>query len=333
MEVRMLVGLTYDLKAEHAPPADAPPDYAAEFDTAESVRAMAEAIENCGHRVRRIGNVHKLIEFLAQGGQVDVVFNMAEGLHGRSREAHVPAVLEAYQVPYTGSDPLTMALCLDKPTTKRLWQAEELPTADFCVVRDVAELADGLALPEFPLFVKPAYEGSSKGIDLGSIVESRPALARRVAWTLERYRQPALVEAFLPGREFTVGILGTGAEAQVLEVGEVLLVSQDKVHGADQKEHWMARLPDKLAHVEEPLRARLATLALGAYRAVGARDWGRVDLRLDRDGAPQLMEINPVAGLYPDRSSMPIVAALAGMSYEELLGAIVEQAIRRYGLD
>jgi D-alanine-D-alanine ligase len=328
----MLVGLTYDLKEDHPLPAGAPPDYAAEFDTAESVRAMVEALESHGHRVRCIGNVYQLVEFLTRGERVDIMFNMAEGVQGRSREAQVPAVLEAYHVPYTGSDPLTMALCLDKPMTKRLWQAAGLPTADFRVVDDGAALADGGALPEFPLFVKPAYEGSSKGIDLGSIVEDRAALARRVAWTRERYRQPALVETFLPGREFTVGILGTGAAAEVLEVGEVLLVTHDRVHGAAQKEHWMARIPDKLAPVEEPLRARLASLALGAYRAVGARDWGRVDLRMDRAGAPQLMEINPVAGLYPDRSSMPIVASLAGVSYEALLGAILEQAARRCGL-
>lgn len=328
----MRVGLTYDLKEEHPLSQDVPPDFAAEFDTEQSIAELEAAIASCGHQVSRIGNVYDLIRFVAAGNSVEIVFNMAEGLWGRSRESQVPAILEAYQIPYTGSDPLTLAICLDKGMTKRVWRGEGLPTPDFVVASDVADVERAEDLPEFPLFVKPVHEGSSKGIDAESIAETHEQLRDRVAWAIRWYRQPALIEEFLPGREFTAGIVGNGAAARVLEVGEVLLVAADRVHGIAQKEQWRTRIPEKLARVEPDLKATLSDLALRAYHAVGCRDVGRIDLRLDKRGEPQLLEINPVAGLYPDRSSLPIVARMAGLSFDDLIGEIIAQAARRCGL-
>ena len=328
----MRVGLTYDLRDDYPPYANAPPDYYAEFDTEENINHLAIAIESLGHQVCRIGNVYKLVRFIAEGGSVDIVFNMAEGLWGRAREAQVPAILEAYRIPYTGSDPLTLALCLDKAMAKQLWQSAGLPTSDFCVVSDVVELDQAREnLPSFPLFVKPVHEGASKGIGVESIVESDRELRARVEWVLTRYQQPALIEEFLPGREFTIGLLGNGRQARVLGIGEVVLTSLDSVYGFGQKEGWEARVPNKLIPVESiPLKSELSELAFQAYLTIGCRDLGRLEIRLDKNGNPQLLEINPIVGLHPTHASLPIIATQAGLSYEELIAEILDHAISRW---
>jgi D-alanine-D-alanine ligase len=329
----MNVGLTYDLRDDYPPYANAPPDYYGEFDSEENIDYLADAIASAGHHVSRIGNVYKLVRFLAEGGSVDIAFNMTEGLWGRARESQVPALLEAYRIPYTGSDPLTLALCLDKAMTKQIWQREGLPTADFCIVSDGADW-DRVreALPDFPLFVKPLHEGSSKGISVESIVESERELSERIAWTLEWYQQPVLVEAFLPGREFTVGVLGNGRAAQTLGAAEVTIVSQYRVNGFVEKEEWEASGVEKFIPVESSaLRNRLSELALRAYLAVGCRDLGRVDIRLDKDDEPQLLEINPVVGLHPTHSALPVIASQEGLSFEDMIARILEHAIHRTG--
>jgi D-alanine-D-alanine ligase len=313
---------------------NAPPDCYAEFDTDENIDCLAAAIESLGHQVCRIGNVDKLVRFIVAGQSVDIVFNMAEGLWGRAREAQVPAILEAFRIPYTGSDPLTLALCLDKAMTKRFWQSVGLATPDFRVISDVVELDQTREdWPEFPLFVKPIHEGASKGIGIKSIVESERELCERVNWVLTWYRQPVLIEEFLPGQEFTVGILGNGREARVLEIGEFVLTSLDRVYGFAQKEQWETRVPKKLIPVESAaLKGRLSELALQAYRAVDCRDLGRLEVRLDKHGDPQLLEINPIVGLHPTHASLPILGTQAGLSYEELIAEILEHAINRWSL-
>jgi len=330
----MRVGLTYDLRDDYPPYVNAPPDYYAEFDTEENINLLAAAIESLGHQVCRIGNVYKLVRFIAGGGSVEIVFNMAEGLWGRARESQVPAILEAYRIPYTGSDPLTLALCLDKALTKRLWQSAGLPTSDFCVVGDMAELDQARGkLPSFPLFVKPVHEGASKGISVESIVESDWELRARVRWVLTRYQQPALIEEFLPGREFTVGILGNGRKARVLGVAEITIVSRYRVNDLIQKEGWEARAPNKFIPVKSTsLGSELSELALQAYLAVDCQDLGRLEIRLDKDGNPQLLEINPLVGLHPTHSALPIIGMQAGLSYEELIAEILEHAINRWSL-
>jgi D-alanine-D-alanine ligase len=330
------VGMTYDLRSEYAPPENAPPDYCAEFDSKETVDYVEAALSSLGHRVHRIGNIQKLTHFLVSGKTVDIAFNMAEGLWGRSREAQVPALLEAFQIPYTFSDPLTMALCLDKAMTKRVWQQAGLPTSPFWVVIDPAELEqvteDGL---EFPLFVKPVHEGSSKGISQESIVETEQQLVEQVERVLTLYQQPALIEKlFLSGREFTVGILGNGREARVLGVLEITEVALYRVSGFLQKEKWEIYAPDTYRPLEAgPLQAQLSELGLRAYQAVGCQDAGRLDMRLDRDGNPQLMEINPLPGLHPHHCAFPVIGKHAGLSFEMLLAEVLRHAMRRWGLD
>ncbi|MBN1487055.1 MAG: D-alanine--D-alanine ligase [Anaerolineae bacterium] len=347
----MLVGLTYDLRDEHPPYMNAPSDYNTEFESPETVAALEAAITSQGHTVQKIGNVYKLVKFLAAGNRVDIVFNMAEGLWNRSREAQVPALLEAYQIPYTGSDPLTLALGLDKGMTKTFWLANGLATPPFWVVNAIEDLEqlnfyhtshrqsplgfeEERQKPDFgyPLFVKPLHEGSSKGITKDSIVTTEEALYRRVAWMLKWYQQPAIIEAYLPGREFTVGILGTGENARVVGVGEVLLATIDGVHGLEQKEGWHGRVQEKLKGVEFPLRGQLANLALKAYNVLSCRDAGRVDMRVDGGGHPYLLEINPIAGLHPRHSSLPILAKQAGLSFNELITEILQGAIDRISL-
>jgi D-alanine-D-alanine ligase len=330
----MEIGLTYDLREEHPSRGNAPPDYYAEFDTQENIDHLEAAIASLGYRVRRIGNLERLMRFLVEGESVDIVFNMAEGLWGRSREAQVPAILEAYRIPYTGSDPLTLTLCLDKSITKRLWQSEGLPTPDFAIVSDSAELDRAHKdLPNFPLFVKPAYEGSSKGVSLESIVETDHELYERVEWALALYRQPALIETFLPGREFTVGILGGGREARALGVAEVATIAQVVVNSFTHKQEWTESAQDKFVPVESaPLRDRLSELALQAYLVLGCQDVGRVDIRLDKDDNPQLLEVNPIVGLHPTHAALPIIGVQAGVSYEALIAEILQHAIRRWSL-
>ncbi len=327
----MQIGLTFDLQEAQAPDSGARPDAYAEFDTEESIGYLEAALRDLGHDARRIGDLRALMDFLRGGERVDLVFNMAEGRGSRSREAHVPALLEAYAIPYTGSDPLTLSLCLDKAATKRLWQWAGLPTPAFVVADDVTILA-GNGLPPYPLFVKPLHEGTSKGINGASIVTSPEALAERVAWIAATYRQPALIEPFLSGREFSVGILGTGARARVIGVTEICPRAASGVADFHEKQRWDSAITGVFAPLPaSPLREQLTALALQAYRVLECRDLGRVDLRLDADGAPQLLELNPIVGLYPHSSIMPILARQAGMSFNALVAAIVAEARARCG--
>ncbi|MFP4345892.1 MAG: D-alanine--D-alanine ligase [Anaerolineales bacterium] len=325
----MKIGLTFDLAEEQQPGPGAPPDACAEFDTEESIGYLEGAIAGLGYEVRRIGNLQALLHFLLQGESVDLVFNMAEGSRGRSREAQVPALLEAHGIPYTGSDPLTLALCLDKAMAKRVWQRAGLPTPDFAVVPEAGALGDA-DLPPFPLFVKPLHEGTSKGIDPGSVVHSAEVLGERVAWIVETYRQPALVEAFLPGREFSVGILGSGTGARVIGVTEIRVDSVKGIVDFREKQSWDGLGEGVFVPLAEgSLRQRLADLALRAYRVLECRDLGRVDLRLDAQGEPALLELNPIVGLHPLGSVMPILARQAGMSFDALVASIIDQALCR----
>lgn len=331
----MEIGLIYNLREHARPYPGAPPDFAAEFDSEESIGHLVDALTQLGHRVRRIGDLRQLMDFLraGQGETLDLVFNMAEGVWGRAREAQAPALLEAYRVPYTGADPLTLSLCLDKAMAKRVWQQAGVATAPFAVISDAAALRGNRAdLPDFPLFVKPLHEGTSKGIDAASVVASEAALRARVEWTLARYDQPALVEAFLPGREFSVGILGAGAEAHVLGVTEITTPATHGISDQGEKERWGASVAGVFTPVasETALGASLADLALRAYRAVECRDLGRVDIRMDAAARPHVMELNPLVGLHPMCSVMPIIARQAGLSYNELIDAIVTSALRRW---
>lgn len=261
----------------------------------------------------------------------DLVFNIAEGRGTRSREAHVPALCEMLAIPCTHADPLTSALTLDKALAKRVVAGEGVPTPRWRVVDDLGDLAS-LDL-RFPVIAKPAFEGSSIGIRTSSRSESADALRADVERLLGGYRQPVIVEEFCPGKELTVGIRGIGAGARaigVMEVGPKRGATADFIYSLEVKRNW-----ESMVEYTCPPRVDAATVraiesvALAAYRALGCRDIGRVDLRLDGEGRPQFLELNPLPGLNPITGDIVILAARTGMSYEQLVGAIVEEARAR----
>jgi D-alanine-D-alanine ligase len=323
------IALCYDLKSDYLA-AGFSPEEVMEFDEEETVAALAGALDQLGHRTERVGRGIELARRLAGGERWDLVFNFAEGVWGRSREAQVPAVCELFDQPYTFSDPLTCSLTLDKALAKRLVRDHGLPTAAFAVVEQPEDVA-AIDL-EPPLFLKPVAEGSSKGVTARSRVESRNELAGACVELLRTYRQPVLVETYLPGRELTVGIVGNGGETRVLGVMEVSFRSgADVVYSAQNKQEYQTRVDYTLLD-GEPLGRRAQELALAAYRALGCRDLARVDLRCDGCGEPHFLEVNPLPGLHPTYSDLPIMMSRAGIPYADLLAQVVDAAARRWGL-
>jgi D-alanine-D-alanine ligase len=323
----MLIGLTYDLKDDYRA-LGLSEAAIAEFDSCETIDALEAALVSLGHECERIGNVKALAARLVAGKRWDLVFNIAEGVAGFGRESQVPALLDAYGVPYTFSDPLTTALTLHKGMAKHVARGCGVPTPDFAVVASPAEAA-AVELP-LPLFVKPVAEGTSNGITGASLVRSRAALLDVCAALLDEFRQPVLVERFLSGREFTVGILGTGAEARAIATLEVHLRdgADAGVYSYRNKAEWQ-RFVDYRLLERGDMRRETEAVAVAAWRCLGCRDGGRVDVRLDEAGRPHMLEINPLAGLKPGHSDLPIMAELAGIPYRELIGAIVECASAR----
>ena len=320
------VGLTYDLRAEYLA-AGFGEEETAEFDRPDTIDALADTLQELGHQPDRIGNVRQLVTRLARGDRWDIVFNIAEGLHGVARESQVPAILEAYDIPCTFSDPLVLALTLHKALTKRVLRDLGIRTADFCLVESVTDIGR-VDLP-FPLFVKPLAEGTAKGVDGESKVTSRDELASVCRRLLTTYRQPALVETYLPGREFTVGITGTGEGAVAIGTLEVVLLPQAQPHSytyvnkeqCEELCQFPLAPPDWAAQAEE--------LALAAWRGLGCRDAGRVDLRADARGQLHVMELNPLPGLHPEHSDLPILCNAIGLPYRELIRRIMDSACQR----
>jgi D-alanine-D-alanine ligase len=330
------IALAYDLKTDYLA-AGFSPEAVMEFDDEATVQALDSALAEIGHRPERVGRGVELARRLAAGDRWDLVFNFAEGVSGRSREAQVPALCELFEQPYTFSDPLTAALTLDKPLAKRVVRDLGLPTAPFAVVNRCEE-ADAVDLP-LPLFVKPIAEGSSKGVSRLSKVTRREELRGRCAELIAAFAQPVLVETYLPGREITVGIVGNcckgggGDAARALGTMEVNFVtgSDREFYTALNKGEFEQRVSYALLD-GEPVAARARQIALAAYEALGCRDAGRVDLRCAEDGEPNFLEINPLPGLHPTRSDLPIMCALGGVDYRRLVEQIVTAAARRWGL-
>jgi D-alanine-D-alanine ligase len=331
------LALCYDLKGDYLA-AGYSPEEVLELDEEDTVEELERALSHHGHRVERVGRGVDLARRLAAGERWDLVFNIAEGIRGRSREAQVPALCELFDQPYTFSDPLTCGLTLDKPLAKRLVRDSGLPTPPFVVVEsreDALRLtASGVNSGELaaPLFAKPAAEGSSKGVTARSRVDRLADLPEVCAELLRVYRQPVLVERYLPGREVTVGIVGNGDEAEVVGILEVSFVAgTDSAYTALNKDEWQERVRYRLLD-GEPLAERAREVALGVYRALSCRDTSRVDLRCDERGEPCFLEVNPLPGLHPIRSDLPILWRLGGHAYPDLLGRIVDAAARRHGL-
>ena len=320
----MLVGITYDLRREYLDLGFSQEEVA-EFDSERTVEGIEEALRGLGHEIVRIGRLPSLVSRLTAGESWDLVFNIAEGMGGFGREAQVPAVLEYYGIPYTFSDPLTLSLSLHKGMAKRVVRDLGLATPDFAVVENL-EKAKRLDM-DFPLFVKPVAEGTGRGVDAKSVVKNRAQLELVCGSLLARYKQPVLVEDYLPGREFTVGIAGTGEKARALGVMEVVLNSKAEadVYSYVNKENCEELVAYQL--VQGPEVGAACELALAAWQGLGCRDAGRVDLRCDAAGRPQFLEVNPLAGLHPEHSDLPILCNLNGIGYTQLIGWIVESAL------
>lgn len=281
----------------------------------------------------------------------DIVFNIAEGLYGTNREAHVPAICEFFDVPYSGSDPFTLSLCLHKGRTKDFLAAHGIPCAPFVVVETESDLQQLLANAHprfsltdsrFPLFLKPVQEGSSKGITERNFVRTRDELEAQARFLLETYVQPVIVETYLPGAEFTCGVLGNGANARVLPLVGMnfgsLPAGALPIYGFEAK--WIWDVFDKPldifqcpAPIDSRLREAIEDVVLRAYRVLGCRDWSRIDVRLDAAGVPNIVEVNPLPGVLPnpaDNSCLPKAARAAGLAYDELIQSALLSAAQRY---
>ena len=326
------VGLTYDLKTDYEFKETDPPDANAEFDHPSTIDVIADAIESQGYKVTRIGNVTHLIENL-DNLNVDIVFNISEGLFGRNRESQVPILLEMRGIPFVGSDALTLSLTLDKVMAKKIFIAEKINTPKFFEVENTDALIDTDHL-KFPLIVKPRFEGSSKGLSEASRVDNMDELKKQVEYITTAYKQPALVEQFIRGEEFTVAIIDNNPP-------EVMPIVQIKIDGRlklDDKFYTFAHIAsDRLeyvcpARINSELKKRIVDLALKTYNAVECKDFGRVDFRVDADGAPFVLEINPLPSLSTEDVFM-LVAKEVGVTYEQIIGRILSSALKRYSLN
>ena len=322
----MKTGLTYDLRDDYLAEGYSAEE-TLEFDRKDTIDAIEQTLRDLGYLTDRIGNIKSLVRRLASGDRWDIVFNIAEGMAGIGREAQVPAILDAYCIPYTFSDPLILTLTLHKGMTKRVIRDLGIPTPDFTVIETDGDI-ENITMP-FPLFAKPVAEGTSKGITAASKITSLEDLFHVCQTLLTTFRQPVIVERFLPGREFTIGIVGTGMDAFALGVMEVHLKknAEKDVYSSINKENCEELVEYRL--VNDPMANRAQETALAAWRALGCRDAGRVDLRADAEGTPNFLEVNPLAGLHPEHSDLPIICNLAGISYRTLITMIMDSALQR----
>jgi len=330
---RLKIGITFDLREQYLAEGFSEEE-TAEFDRADTIDEIENALRELGHQTDRIGNARELMHRLVMGDNWDLVFNICEGLRGAGREAQVPAILDVYDIPYTFADPCVMSVCLDKAVTKCVVRNAGVPTPQFVVVNDQAGIAklDEGKLFHFPLFAKPIAEGTGKGVTPASRVNNADELESVCRELLHRYDQPVLIEEFLPGREFTVGIIGTGQDSYCLGTLEIILLenAEAEVYSYVNKERCEELVEYRCVDANDDRQVRRAEqIALAAWRALGCRDGGRIDLRCDSQGNPQFLEANPLAGLHPSHSDLPMLATALGMEYSELVRRIVDSAATR----
>lgn len=315
-------------------------DKFAEWDTWETINAVKDALSEY-HSVALIEADENVFQALKDVSP-DIVFNIAEGMNGVSREAQVPAILEMLNIPYTGSDPLTLSLCLDKSRTKEILSYNKIATPSFYTIYHLDEVQN-ISL-KFPLIIKPNAEGSSKGISSSSFVINETELFNEVERILFEYEQSVLVEEFLPGREFTVAIIGNGIETEVLPIVEILyqdfpenfvpIYSFEAKWILDSKESPLEVFSCP-ALIDEKLENEIKKVCLKAYNVLKCKDWSRIDVRLDACGVPNIIEVNPLPGILPDpkdNSCFPKAARTAGLSYSQMLNRVLYSAAKRYNL-
>ena len=350
------IGLAYNEKpaedgeppsdpSSEEPPSGEPPhtvshDRFAEWDEPATIAAVEAALSSVGTVVRL--EADEDFPRKLQQARPDIVFNIAEGLNGPNREAHVPAMCEFFGVPYTGSDVLTLALALDKRRAKEVFVARGVATAPFTILRHASDPLP--AEVPLPAVVKPVHEGSSMGIPERALCATEAEVRRRAVEIAETYHQPALVESFLPGREFTIAVLGNDGDARALPIVEIrfdaLPAGAAPLYGYEAKWVWDTteaplEIFDCPADVSPELASGIRRVALDAFQALGCRDWARVDVRLDGAERPNVIEINPLPGILPDprqNSCFPKAARAAGIDYDSLIAGVLRTALRRYGM-
>lgn len=327
-------------KTSHHKSSSTTNDIFAEWDTWNTINAVKNAIE-LFHNVKMIEANFDAFEKFKENS-IDIVFNIAEGFFGVSREAQIPAMLDMLNIPYTGSDPLTLSICLDKGRAKEILSYHNIPTAKFKIANSVDEIIN-LDL-RFPLIVKPNQEGSSKGIYLSSFVQNKNELNKEVERILNEYKQSALIEEFLSGREFTVAVIGNGIDVEVLPIVEIDYKDfpKDFIPIYSYEAKWIIDTPDKPlevfscpANIDKSLEEKIKNVCLKTYNILNCKDWSRIDIRLDKTGEPNILEINPLPGILPDpkeNSCFPKAARTAGYDYNTMINKVLNSAIKRYSL-
>jgi D-alanine-D-alanine ligase len=330
-KMKFKVGITYNLKKDFSQKENQPIDLLEEFDSEETIDAIRKVLESEGHEVIKLGGDTGLIDRLRQTS-VDIVFNIAEGLQGRNREAHIPALLEFLNIPYTGSDPLTLSLTLDKAMAKRVLVSQNIPTPRFIKVERMEDL-EGLTL-RYPLFVKLCYEGSSKGVRLDSKILDPQSLEEKARGLLKTYGSPLLVEEFVKGPEFTVGVLGN-EDPFILGVMQIEVKGsppEESIYSLEIKREWEEKVQYHCPPlIDQNLLEKIEEVALRSYRALDCRDVSRVDIRVGEDKTPYFLEINPLPGLSPVYGDLVMMARNMGWDYARLVKTIFHHALKRYG--
>jgi D-alanine-D-alanine ligase len=319
----MKIGLTFDLRSWYIDRGYSM-DETAEFDKQETVDALENSLRIMGHETEPIGNVFQMVEALAAGKRWDMVFNIAEGLYGDGRESVVPAILDQYKIPYVFSGPVIMGISLNKHLAKLVVAAAGVPVSPGCLITEFKDI-DNCTL-KFPLFVKPVSEGTGKGITDKSLVNSSEELKSMVEWILKEFKQPALVEEYLPGREFTVGVIGTGHESEAIG-GMEIFCANNLPYSVEVKENYQNYCT--YAPLDDNISDECKSVALRAWKALEAVDAGRIDLKADRNGKICFIEANPLAGLNPVHSDLPILARMYSIEYQTLMEMIMKAAIKR----
>jgi len=328
----MQIGLSYDLKEAILVEQDRPDDTFEEYDSSETVELISAALRAKGHSVVRLGGGSQFLDNIRRE-KVDIVFNIAEGRGNyRSREAQVPSVLEMLDIPYTGSDPQCLAICLDKPAAKKLVAADGISTPKWLAITGKEELSQILwdGFP-FPAIIKPAYEGSSKGIRLTSLAYSVSQAQEETKRILRCYQQPVMVEEFIDGDEVTVGTVGN-SPPKILGMMRILPKRKGKhfIYSLEVKRDYLNLVEYECpAQLEEKILKKIALSSLKVFKVLGCRDFARLDFRVSPKGTPYFLEINPLPGL-GTYSDLVIMAVNMGWAHEELISAVLDAALERY---
>lgn len=338
----MNIGFTYNVR--HVKPDINNPQYIkeAEFDEPSTIRGIVRALKNLGHKVYKVeANGKAYLKLRRLKNKIDLVFNVAEGLHGADREAQIPAMLEMLQIPYTGPQSLGYAVGLNKAVAKEIMSFYKIPTPEWVTINKISYL-DKIKIDFFPVIAKPLGEGSSKGIRARNLVDNHSDLKEVVRELLHEFHQPVLIEEYLVGREFTVAVIG--GPARVLPIIEITF--DELPPGMPKFDHyeakWVYDNPKTKqnplicpAQIEQELEKRIEELCLTAFHGLEMKDWARFDVRLDKEGQPHILEVNCPPGIIPDpreNSRFPVAARVAGLSYEKMIEEILKSACKRYGL-